>query len=58
MDEEEFMYRLMNEDDEFYMGDRDDEESEDNEKLKVSDNGNKGCIPLIVFAVLLLGMIF
>ena len=55
MDEEELLYRLMNEEDDLYMGDRDDEE---NEKPSSSGNGNNGCIPLIVFAVLLLGMIF
>ena len=42
MDEEELMYRFMNEEDDLYMGDRDDEESEDYEKSSSSGNGNNG----------------
>jgi hypothetical protein len=44
MDEDEELYRLMNEEDDFYMGDEDDNAS----------TGNAGCIGILLFVIFLL----
>ena len=57
MDEDEEMYRLMNEDDEFYMGDTDDEDEDLKEEPQADRCSRVGCIPLIVILLILWGMI-
>ena len=58
MDEDEEMYRLMNEEDEFYMGDTDDSDGDVKEESQVEGLGKAGCIPLSVISIALLGMFF
>jgi len=58
MDEDEEMYRLMNEEDGLYMGDTDDGDDDVKEKSQVDGCSKAGCIPLIVISLILLGMFF
>ena len=44
MEEEDELYRLMNEDDGFYMGDRDEDENK--------KTGNTGCIGALLFMLI------
>jgi hypothetical protein len=44
MEDEEELYRLMNEEDDFYMGDEDDKAS----------TGNAGCAGIFLFIIILL----
>jgi hypothetical protein len=43
MDEDEELYRLMNEEDDFYMGDEDDN----------TNTGNAGCAGIFLFVIIL-----
>ena len=55
MDEDEELYREMNEDDPFYMGDRDDDdenEKNDDDSQK-KENNNDGCLSVIAVFVLI-----
>ena len=47
MDEDDELYRLMNEEDDFYMGDRDED---DNKKTS-----NTGCIGVLLFMLFSVG---
>ena len=58
MDEDEEMYRLMNEEDGLYMGDADDGEDDVREEHQAGGCSKAGCIPLIVISFLLMGMFF
>ena len=58
MDEDEEMYRLMNEEDDFYMGDTDERDDDVKEESQVDGYGKVGCITLIVISVTLLVMFF
>ena len=44
MNEEEELYRLMNEEDDFYMGNKEDDRENDNKKTS-----NIGCIGMLLF---------
>ncbi len=62
MDEDEELYRLMDEDDDFYMGDRDDEGDEPdntpNYKYPVCSNSNNaGCMLLLPLIVALMSLV-
>ena len=56
MDEDEEMYRLMNEEDEFYMGDTDDGDDDVKEEFQKYRCRNAGCVPLIIISSMLLGL--
>ena len=58
MDEDEEMYRLMNEEDDFYMGDTDEGNDDVKEEPQVSGCSKAGCITLIVILFILLWVFF
>jgi hypothetical protein len=58
MDEDEEMYRLMNEEDEFYMGDTDDGDDDVKGESQKYGCSKAGCVPLIIISSMLLGLFF
>jgi hypothetical protein len=58
MDEDEEMYRLMNKEDNLYMGDTDDGYDDDKKESHAGGCSKAGCVPLIVILGILLGMFF
>ena len=58
MDEDEEMYRLMNEEDDLYMGDTDDGDDDAREEPHINGCSKAGCIPLFVILFLLLVIFF
>ena len=58
MDEDEEMFRLMNEEDDLYMGDTDDGDDDVREEHQVGGCSKAGCIPLIVISFILLKVFF
>ena len=60
MDEEEELYREMNEDDPFYMGDKDEDDDEEvrDDDDSSRDNGNGGCLGVIAIFIIAASGIF
>ena len=50
MNEDEELYRLMNEDDDLYMGNKDDNREDDNKKTS-----NVGCVGMLLFMLFSVG---
>ena len=51
MDEDEELFRLMNEEDDFYMGDTNENEKSPEQRVS-SKNNNTGCVGNFVFFIL------